>query len=100
MDKETRLRLAEAVEKKLAFEEMMNGAGWKAFASEVERMRERALASVTSDVENHGKLARHAGRLDALLDVLKFPDKVIREGLQASEALNKRRNGDVPSDEE
>lgn len=99
MDKETRLRLAGLIERRLAFEEMMATAGWKGFVAEVERMRERALVSVTSDVENHGKLARHAGRLDALIDVLKFPDKAIRDGLQALEAL-KRKTGDTSLEEE
>lgn len=90
MDKQERLRLARSVEVKIALEAMMQTDGWKEFSDAMTRLKDRALESVTTDVEHHGKMARQAGRLDALLDVLKLPASLIREGQMALDRLNPR----------
>jgi hypothetical protein len=80
-------------------EPLLATEGWKAIRTEMERLHDLALRSLIADVSTHSTMAKQAGRLDALRELLALPDKIIRDGKASARALNSK-GGTSPESED
>lgn len=75
---------------------MLGTQGWKEYQKELERLHDQAVRMLAGSVDNHALMAKWSGRLQALREMLSFPDDVLKRGARAAKKLN----GDTSSEDE
>lgn len=97
MTKDEREALGRQIQRGKAVETLIKNEGFSLFMEELRTKRERVVTSLKS-VESHPMMAKNAGKVDALDDVLQWADKAIRDGKDAAKRLNGK--GDTSSEDD